>query len=349
VFFENTRCINCGHSLAYVPELARMAALEPAGTELWRVPARSLARHRYRLCDNYSRENVCNWAMPADDPQRLCESCRLTRLLPDLSVPGNREAWFRLETAKRRMLYTLMQLRCPIESRAEDARQGLVYEFRSDSAGSVLTGHASGVITLNIAEADDAERERRRLQLHEPYRTLLGHFRHEVGHYYWQRLIDNSPRLESFRGVFGDERADYAAALKRHYEQGPPGDWQQRFVSAYATAHPWEDWAESWAHYLHMTDMLETAAACGLSLRPSRRDEPALARARSGTDEPFEWLIGSWFPLTYILNNLNRSMGLADGYPFVLSTPAIAKLRFVHDTIIATQIAPPSMSATGSP
>jgi hypothetical protein len=229
-----------------------------------------------------------------------------------------------------------MQLRCPIESRMQNPEGGLAYEFLSDADADspVLTGHAHGVVTVNIAEANDAERERRRQQMGEPYRTLLGHFRHEVGHYYWERLVRHGRRLEDFRYLFGDERADYVAALETHYQRGPPADWALNFVSAYATSHPWEDWAESWAHYLHMSDMLETAAECGLSLMPQRRDEPVLPRARSGAEEPFERLIFGWFPLTYILNNLNRSMGLADGYPFVLSTPAIVKLRFVHDTIV---------------
>ena len=200
----------------------------------------------------------------------------------------------------------------------------------------MLTGHNDGVITINIAEADDAEREKRRLQLHEPYRTLLGHFRHEVGHYYWDRMIKDSDLLDSFRTLFGDERADYGQALQNHYAQGAPADWQQKFVSSYASSHPWEDWAETWAHYLHMVDTLETAAACGLSLRPGRRDEPTLKKSPipwPDRGDSFDKMIDHWFALTYVLNNLNRGLGLSDGYPFVLSTPAIDKLHFVHDAI----------------
>jgi hypothetical protein len=336
VFFENTQCVNCGYALAFVPDLAVVAAMESRSNGLWRTELRGVGRRRFRPCRNYSQENVCNWAVPAEDPQPLCESCRLTQVIPNLTVEGNREAWFKLEAAKRRLIYSLKQLRCPIENRIDHPEHGLAYEFLSDddSGKPVLTGHAHGVITVNIAETNDAERERRRLQMGEPYRTLLGHFRHEIGHYYWERLINHSGRLEQFRALFGDERADYAAALKAHYDTGPPADWAQHFVSAYATSHPWEDWAESWAHYLHMTDMLDTAADCGLSLSPKRRDEPTLLRARSGAEEPFERLIADWFPLSYLLNNLNRSMGLADGYPFVLTTPAIAKLRFVHEIIV---------------
>jgi hypothetical protein len=230
-----------------------------------------------------------------------------------------------------------------VQNKTDDPEHGLAYKFLADldtpGAAPVLTGHANGVITLNVAEADDVERERQRLQLHEPYRTLLGHFRHEVGHYYWDLLIKDTPWIDTFRALFGNERQDYAQALQDHYNQGPPQDWQQQFVSAYASAHPWEDWAETWAHYLHMTDTLETAAACGLSLRPQRSDEPTLKTAPAPDSlyaRSFDQLIDNWFPLTYVLNNLNRGLGLPDGYPFVLSTPAIDKLRFVHDTISAT-------------
>ena len=343
VFFENSQCVNCAHVLAYLPDLEVVGSLDPAGEHLWQSPLPQAKGRLYRLCDNYSKENVCNWALPADAPDSLCQACRLTQVIPDLSQPRYKEAWYKLEVAKRRLVYSLLRLGCPVQSKIDDPEHGLAYQFLADldapGTDPVLTGHANGVITLNVAEADDVERERLRLQLHEPYRTLLGHFRHEVGHYYWDLLIKDSPRLETFRALFGDERQDYAQALQDHYNQGPPQDWQQQFVSAYASAHPWEDWAETWAHYLHMTDTLETAAACGLSLRPRRSDEPTLTTAPTPDSlsfRPFEQLIDNWFPLTYVLNNLNRGLGLPDGYPFVLSTPAIDKLRFVHDTISAT-------------
>jgi hypothetical protein len=199
----------------------------------------------------------------------------------------------------------------------------------------ILTGHEDGVITLNVDEADDVEREKRRVSMHEPYRTLLGHFRHEVGHYYWDRLIKFSPRLEGFRALFGDESVDYNGALKIYYDNGPAANWNQRFVSAYASSHPWEDWAETWAHYLHMTDTLETAAACGMSLHPDRKDELSMEKpsTKPASQQSFEEIIDNWFPLTYALNSLNRGMGLADAYPFVLPQPAVEKLRFVHETI----------------
>ena len=280
---------------------------------------------------------------PPTIPSPLCRSCRLTRVIPDLRRDGARAAWYRFEAAKRRAIYSLLHLGVAIVGRSDDPERGLAFEFlaRGDEPGAppVLTGHAGGVITLNIAEADDAERERRRLRLNEPYRTVLGHIRHEIGHYYWHWLIEGGPRLEPFRALFGDERADYAGALERHHRCGPPPDWQERHVSAYASVHPWEDWAETWAHYLHITDTLEMAAACGVSLEPWRDDDPRMEAAAIPANPErasFEELMDSWFPLTYLLNNLNRGLGLPDGYPFVLSEAARARLRFVHDTIAAS-------------
>jgi hypothetical protein len=345
VFFENFQCVKCQRALAYVPEVMDLQSLDRAGDNLWQCVAGDEEPQNYRLCENYIKHNVCNWAVPAEDPNALCESCRLTQVIPDLSQPGYREAWYRLEVAKRRLVYSLLYLRLPVVNRQLDPEHGLSFEFLADEPVApnskeppkpVFTGHDRGIITINIAEADDAEREKRRHELHEPYRTLLGHFRHEVGHYYWDRLVFNSTNLDTFRKLFGDEQADYGQALETHYQQGAPADWQQRFVSTYASSHPWEDWAESWAHYLHLVDMLETAAACGLSLRPDRTDEPTLKtvpQRRKAQLASFDRMIEDWFSLTYVLNNLNRGMGLSDGYPFVLSAPAIEKLRFVHDVI----------------
>jgi hypothetical protein len=341
VFFENTICVHCQHTLAYLPDLATVGSLDRVGQNLWRCPILE-QEQMYRLCENYIREDVCNWAVPADEPHALCRACRFTQVVPDRSQPRNKEAWYKLEVAKRRLLYSLLGLGCPVRNRVEDPERGLGFEFLAITEGPgarpLLTGHADGVITINVAEADDAERERRRQQLHEPYRTLLGHFRHEVGHYYWDRLMKEKVGIDAFRGCFGDERKDYARALQAHYQQGPPTGWQQRFVSPYASSHPWEDWAETFAHYLHMTDTLEMAAASGLSLHPEPLDEPMPRSAvrGKGASESLDQLIESWFPLTCVLNNLNRGLGLPDGYPFVLSPAAIDKLRLVHLTIGVT-------------
>jgi hypothetical protein len=204
----------------------------------------------------------------------------------------------------------------------------------------VFSGHDNGLITLNIAEADDAEREKRRVNLHEPYRTLLGHFRHESAHYYWDQLIANTPRLAPFRELFGDETQDYAAALQKHYNQGAPADWQKQWVSAYASSHPWEDWAETWAHYLHIVDTIETAASFGISLAPKHPAAKTMTAdpkkvVRPGTG--FDTILENWLPLTYALNSLNRGMGLPDLYPFVLSAPVTDKLHFIHETILVAR------------
>ena len=337
LFFESTKCLKCGHLLAFLPESQRIAALEPAQDDRWRWVGERDNGHRYRLCANYLGAQVCNWALPAEEgAQTLCASCRLTQVIPDLSIAGHQLAWAKLENAKRRMLYTLQALGCPVHTRTADSRQGLAYQFLASfpQGPKILTGHDNGMITVNIAETDDATREARRSKLHEPYRTLLGHFRHEIGHYYWMLLIEGQSRQDAFRARFGDERADYAAALQRHYDSGPPAGWEERYISSYAASHPWEDWAESWAHYMHLFDVLETAVDSGLKLKPTRDDEP-LMQARVGAGASFEELLRNWFPVTFVLNNLNRSMGLPDGYPFVLSDGVIQKLRFVHETIRA--------------
>ena len=338
LFFENTRCERCEHRLAYLPELNVLTALEPipgqdaASERAEFVALAGEARHRrYRLCANYVQHDVCNWAIPAESENAFCVSCALNDVTPALDAPDARQKWARLESAKRRLLYSLLGLGLPIDRRGASEEFGLAFSFKSSSADEqVFTGHSNGLITINIAEADDPFREKTRQEMGEPYRTLLGHFRHEIGHYYWDRLIKDSPCLTPFRTLFGDDTLDYAEARKRHYEDGPPPDWTDRFVSAYASMHPWEDWAETFAHYLHIVDTLETARAYGLTLRPgaSGASLPDMTARRLDFAD-FDDLITAWFPLTNALNSLNRSMGLADLYPFVLSDPAIAKLRFV--------------------
>ena len=333
VFFESVSCVNCGRLLAYLPDRAVMGALEQVEGR-WRYQANNVEAD-YWLCENYQQNNVCNWAIPAAENSTACLSCRLTQPTPELADEAHRQAWFRLETAKRRLAYTLQQLRLPLTSKSEDAERGLAFEFKAEAPGQqVLTGHANGLITINIAEADDAIREQRRANLHEAYRTLLGHFRHESGHYYWDRLINGTEQLAPFRALFGDEQQDYAASLQTHYEQGAAADWQENFISAYASSHPWEDWAESWAHYLHMIDVTETAVSCGLTLRPKHRNDPGLeADPKMIRRRRFEEVIDAWFSVTYVLNALNRSLGQQDAYPFVLSAPTIEKLRFVHQVV----------------
>lgn len=345
VFFENTVCGNCGWLLGYQPELQAIAAFSPDGDgadaddlalKRWRSVKPENQGRLFKQCVNYWRENVCNWMVDAQSPHELCASCRLTRTIPSLEDGNNRVLWSRLETAKRRLLHSLWTLRLQPVPKSEDEEAGLAFEFLQDMPHGerVLTGHADGVITINVAEADPAYREQARVQMAEPYRTLLGHFRHESGHYYFDRLVAQSEWLEPFRALFGDEREDYGASLQRHYDNGPPEKWEEQFVSAYASSHPWEDWAETWAHYLHMFDTLETAYSCGVQLRPRNAEEQKLViKAPPIAAGSFDELAGEWFALTYVLNSLNRSIGMPDSYPFTLSTPVLDKLRFVHEVV----------------
>lgn len=349
VFFENVTCLACGHALGFLPDVLDLSAVEPATDGQLRALAAPARDRLYRACANGRDHAVCNWLVPAEDASPFCTACRLNDVIPDLTVAGNRDRWHRLELAKRRLIYTLLKLDLPLQP--GEAGPPLRFRFMGDPADGppVLTGHADGVITINIVEADDDVREQRRVNLHEPFRTLLGHFRHEVAHYYFDQLVASPERREAFRALFGDEQADYKAALDRHYREGPPMDWATRHVSAYASMHPWEDWAETFAHYLHIVDTIETAAGFGMSLRP--RQHPA---ASTMTAEPqraahpeasFDAILATWYPLTYALNSLNRGVGLSDLYPFVLSAPAVEKLRFVHDTLSKKEAARPAERA----
>jgi hypothetical protein len=344
LYFENTRCERCGHVLGYLPDVAVLSALTEEGGDRWRAlaaPERPL-----RFCAN-AGHRACNWLVPADGRTSFCRACRHNRTIPDLAPPDHLLRWQRLEAAKHRLIYGLLRLGLPLVSKFDDPETGLAFDFladpaaSSDAASQVMTGHAAGLITINIAEADDAERERIRSAMGEPYRTLLGHFRHEVGHYYWERLVRDGVWLEWFRTVFGDERQDYGACLQTHHDEGPPSDWQERFVSGYASTHRWEDFAETWAHYLHLVDTLETAAAFGLRVRPRTGRDPALATDidfDSYRQSDLDALIQAWLPLTYAVNSLNHSMGQPDLHPFVLGPTVIGKLRFVHGLIHRNEI-----------
>ncbi|MDB5797386.1 MAG: hypothetical protein JWP36_1288 [Paucimonas sp.] len=336
VFFENVWCENCGGMLGYQPEHRAISTFEPAGGDKWRSLNPVNEGRLYRQCRNYALENVCNWMIEAGDEGELCASCKLTRVIPSLNKDVNRLYWNRLETAKRRLLYSLWQLHLQPQPKDEDEEEGMAFEFLEDTPREkVMTGHASGVITINVAEADPARREEVRELMHEPYRTLLGHFRHESGHYYFDRLITGNPeRLAQFREMFGDEREDYAQALQRHYARGDSGGWEQQHVTSYASSHPWEDWAETWAHYLHMFDSLDTAFACGVKLEPKKADEPVLELdSHPLATRSWDQLSTNWFALTYLLNNLNRSIGMPDPYPFALSPQVQKKLQFVHEVV----------------
>ncbi|MGO9356251.1 MAG: putative zinc-binding metallopeptidase [Xanthobacteraceae bacterium] len=351
LYFENTRCEKCGHVLGYEPDQNRLLPLKPEGTQ-WRSASGQEAP--YKFCINNSH-GVCNWLIAADSADGFCVACRHNGMIPDLSQSRNVVNWQKIEAAKHRLFYTLLRLKLPLRTRDRDP-QGLLFNFLADppfdSGKRVMTGHDSGLITLSISEAEDSERERRRSIMGEPYRTLLGHFRHEVGHYFWDRLVRDRNDQASFRNVFGDETVDYQRGLDNYYRWGAPGDWQNNYVSAYATSHPWEDFAETWAHYLHILDTMEMARAFNLHVAP-RLDDTGALEALIDFDpyqlEDFAAIVDNWLPISFAMNNLNRCMGQPDLYPFVLSPAVIDKLSFVHRLVGTRSAGPPGDASTHRP
>ena len=339
VYFRNSLCLGCKAPLGFVPESLQVRSLTPATSlGMWTLDGEDDNATSWKRCANFESPAGCNWLVRGDEVETLCRSCRLNRTIPNLDDPKNGQSWRKIENAKRRMVSQLLSLGLPVASKeSEDLERGLMFDFmRSPENGPrVLTGHANGLITLNIEEADDSVREKIRNEMHEPYRTLLGHFRHEVGHYYWDRLVADTPWLEKFRDLFGDERQDYALALKRNYEQGPPVDWANQHISSYASVHPWEDWAESWAHYLHLVDSLDTALRFGLCGEDVELEvEPFVVNdlydPQASDAQTVILLVNSWVRLTNVLNELARSMGQHDFYPFVMSRPVLRKMHFIQ-------------------
>ena len=336
LYFENTVCEKCSYNLGFIPEIMNISALEPAGGA-WRSLA--VPKKSYRFCAN-AEFGVCNWTIETDLPDQYCAACRHNRTVPNTSIQDNVVTWRKIELAKHRLFYTLMKLNLPLDERNDDGSERLAFNFLAslEQAGGprVMTGHDNGLITLAIEEADDAEREKRRTLMHEPYRTLLGHFRHEVGHYFWDVLVRDGGRIEECRRIFGDETADYGQALENYYANGVIANWQENFISAYATSHPWEDFAETWAHYLHIVDTLEMARAFGMYVHP-RLARPGESDAQVDFD-PYSVrdpspLIETWLPLSNALNSLNRTMGLPDIYPFILSPAVVEKVSAIHNLI----------------
>jgi hypothetical protein len=321
LFFENSLCLRCSTPLGFVPSTLQLVALTHE----------VVAVGDLRRCGNATVAE-CNWMLEGGDAGPLCPSCRLTRTRPSDADGVGLAALAKAEAAKRRLLFGLFDLGLEVG----DDRPA--FDLLSSRSGPVVTGHDSGVITIDLAESDDARREQRRAELGEPYRTMLGHFRHEIAHYYWPILIERAGELERWRSLFGDERLGYDDALAHHYENGPPPDWSDRHVSAYAAAHPWEDWAETFAHYLHILDTLQTAAAFGLVVAsPPAADDysPMAAPAPNAGEGSFDGVVRDWLPLTYALNAVNRSLGRDDLYPFTLASTVIDKLAFVHDRVRA--------------
>jgi hypothetical protein len=345
LYFENVACVNCSREVGFLPDLICISGLDPADNGNFSATTPEAKSRLYKKCQNYAQVGVCNWMIPAETNENFCVSCRLDTVIPDLNVPQNVVLWGLIEAAKRRLVYSSLRLKLPLANRVDDPQGGLGFRFMADTQNPdgtiahVITEHDHGLITLNLAEANDAEREKIRLGMKEPYRTLLGHFRHETGHYYWDRLVLNSQFLEPYRALFGDERQSYDDAMKKYYANGAPANWQDHYISVYATMHPWEDWAETWAHYLHIQDTLEVAADFGLVGKRIKIDPKGDAEGPKASlkAKPFDQVLEAWAELTIALNSLNRSMGLRDLYPFILSQPVIDKLYFISEVIAGNE------------
>ncbi len=332
LFFENSVCENCGHLAGYRDTDREILTFDlSAGTLI-----SDRAGKHFKFCKNNAHD-VCNWLLPFEDERDYCRACQLNRTIPHLATEGNLRKWQSIENAKHRLVYQLQRLGVPVVSKLVDGETGLCFDFveRGDRT-DLMTGHADGVVTILLSEADSVVRERNRKQFKERYRTLIGHLRHEVGHYYWDRLVaTDEGMLTKFRSLFGDDRRDYGEALQAYYAAGAPAGWRASHISAYATAHPWEDWAETWAHYLHIVDLVETAYFFGISVAPVGPDRVM------ATDVPFDpyemedfgEIVETCVPLSYAVNSMNRAMGIPDVYPFVISGTVRRKLGFVHELV----------------
>jgi hypothetical protein len=335
IYFENALCERCGHQLGYIPGKNAMVSLVTDG-QTWSSPA--FPGESYVFCDN-AKFAACNWLVPAEPGGDIfCAACRHNETIPAVDDPLNLARWQTIERAKKRLFYSLLRLHLPLETRFENPTHGLSFRFLADEPAlgtSVMTGHENGIITIALVEADDAERESRRTSMGEPYRTLLGHFRHEIGHHYWDLLVDGKPAEQTFRALFGDHTLDYGQALQAYYANGAPLGWPQNYISAYATAHAWEDFAETFAHYLHITDTVEMAAAFGVRAKPTTEDENLAVRLDFDpyVEKNIHTIVDNWVPLSSMLNNLNRAMGHPDAYPFVLTPEVINKLEFIHELV----------------
>ncbi|MFD1315121.1 zinc-binding metallopeptidase family protein [Namhaeicola litoreus] len=331
LFFESHFCENCGHLSGYRDSDRKMLTFNSTGEFL--ISDREGIAYKY--CKNYGY-GVCNWLLELEDTHDYCSACQLNRTIPNLSDLKNFPKWKNLEIAKHRLIYQLQKLGLLLPSKLRDEK-GLCFDFiAKQNNPKIMTGHANGVITILLKEADSVLREQMRMLMLEPYRTLIGHLRHEVGHYFWDRLVySNDIILQSFRELFGDERQNYSESLKTYYKQGAPANWQMSYISKYATSHPWEDWAETWAHYLHIMDMVETAHFFGLHMDPTDvlKDMKSKASLDPYELKDFNEIIRTCVPLSFAVNSINRSMGIPDVYPFVITQPVVKKMNFIHDLL----------------
>lgn len=340
VFFESSHCVHCGTALGYDPVSQKMVTLRndsagAAGSSTTPALTGDTQGHRFRHCDSGVNYDVCNWLVKIPDGadagqvHPLCFGCRFNRYIPFLGKPENVLRWRKFEFAKKRLLFTLQQLQLPLENGFDAPGTGMQFDFVEDERSDPErypesfshTGHSNGLITINVLEADDAAREGMRAEQNQNYRTLLGHLRHESGHFYYMLALRHEGFSDNFRKIFGEPRMDYQGALNNFYQLGPRDGWRDSFISAYASSHPHEDWAESWGHYLHIYDSLETASALGIT---SEHPDSMTLTERFAT----------WQNVSVSLNELNRSSGLPDVYPFVLNENVKAKMAADRKSVV---------------
>ncbi|MGB5444897.1 MAG: putative zinc-binding metallopeptidase [Psychromonas sp.] len=360
LFFESSHCLACGRTVGLDDQFKQVEPYEVDETSGLFFKAAQPNIH-YQKCDNNARFKICNGMVNlntfvplADKDEVLCFACRFNETIPDLTIAEHIPLWKKMETAKRRALYTLKALPVPLRNISQDPESGISFDFTTDrnvkdhfvsklkDKETVFTGHNCGHITINLAEANEVARSHTKLAMGERYRTLLGHFRHELGHYYFDQLIANSPEKHALcKQYFGDDELDYQKALDRHYKTGAPEDWRESFISQYATMHPYEDWAETWAHYMHIIDTLETAQNFSIS-GSALRDAVNTAEVGKlhlpqeyyfSAQTSITHILDTWMDFSVILNSLNRSMGLDDAYPFVLTEAVRTKLSFIHHAV----------------
>lgn len=363
LFFESSLCIACKRVVGLDDNFDNVEPydLDEESGEYFKTKEPKI---RYQKCDNHADFKTCNgmvnlntFVASKNEGEVLCFACRFNETIPDLSVERHIPLWKKMESAKRRAIYTLKAFSLPLQTISESPENGLSFDFTTDrdvndhfvsklkDQETVFTGHNCGHITINLAEADDVARSQTKHAMGEHYRTLLGHFRHELGHYYFDHLIAGSPKKHALcKTYFGDDELDYQTALKKHYENGAPKDWRENFISEYATMHPYEDWAETWAHYMHIMDTLQTAKNFSITGSISKSKASTEPKEASKLDLPqgtyffssqtsIETILDTWIDFSVMLNSLNRSMGMNDAYPFVLSEPVRTKLSFIHHAI----------------
>ncbi|QMW01431.1 zinc-binding metallopeptidase family protein [Spirosoma foliorum] len=336
--FENSSCVVCHREVGWCPSCEGIRSLDAVDAYTYSC---NHCQAQVTKCLNYRNYQVCNRLVEVkttwQEANAYCKCCSLNRVVPDMSVPGNREKWYNLEAAKRRLIYTLDLLKLPYGSIYDGFPLPLTFDFKGNVvqithagtdaiiAEKVFTGHADGTITINIEEADPIEREKLRVDFGEARRTLIGHFHHEIGHYYWQLLVQNKCEDEC-KAIFGDHTSlGYSYAMNQYYQYGPKPDWPLSYISAYASMHPWEDFAETFRAYLEMITILDTADSVHLLLEAEE--------AVDFEGAPFEKMLLKYEELGIKLNEMNRTLGLLDMVPEVFTPAVIQKMKFIHKLV----------------